>query len=162
MAWFGLVMVRIVLRPDFDVWYVDEFGVADILVQRMSILVGCVALFMTAWRMRHPILLRYSGASFFIYLAHEFPLRAVAERFSDRFLDYGTSCWILTPSVVAICLAMAFVLSERIPRLFAIITGGRMPCHPAPRQMRSAREPLRGEHLIPSSRVTSHCPSANS
>ena len=126
-VWFGLISTRIILRPDFDVWYVNDFGIADLMIQRASILVGCAALFMTSWRLRFPATLRLSGTSFFVYLAHEFPLRAVAERCSERFLDHSTSCWITLPIVTLTCVGSAILLSEYLPRLFTIATGGRMP-----------------------------------
>ena len=127
VVWSGLIASRIYLRADFDIWYVADYGLCDLFLHQASILVGSVTLFMTAWRIRCNFLIRLSGASFFVYLFHEFPLRGVVERFSDRFLEHSTSCWIVTPLVITGCFAAAMLLGRYSPSLVAILTGGRTP-----------------------------------
>jgi surface polysaccharide O-acyltransferase-like enzyme len=125
--WCGLIASRIYVRADFDIWYIADYGFFDLILHQASIIVGSVTLFMTAWRIRCEFLIQLSGASFFVYLVHEFPLRAVVERFSDRFLDHSTSCWIVTPLVITSCFATAMLLNRFAPSLVAMITGGRTP-----------------------------------
>ena len=125
--WSGLIVARICLRADFDLWYAYDFALPDLLLHQASILVGCAALFMIAGRIRCGLLIHVSGASFFIYLVHEFPLRAVVQRLSDRFLDHGTSCWILIPAVLLGCYGAMTLLNRTFPALVAVVTGGRTP-----------------------------------
>ncbi len=125
--WCGLVAARICVRADFDLWYATDYQWADLLLHQASVLVGCIALFMTAWRIRCESLIRLSGAAFFVYLVHEFPLRAVVERFAASYLHHDTSCWIITPIVLTGCFAAAMLLSRFFPSLMAILTGGRTP-----------------------------------
>ena len=131
VLWCGLIFSRVCLRADFDIWYVTDYGWPDLLLHQVSVLVGCVALFMTAWRIRCDRLIQISGTAFFIYLVHEFPLRAVVDRVSDRFIDHSTSCWIVTPVVVIGCYAAALLFGRFFPALFGIVTGGRTPCSAA-------------------------------
>jgi surface polysaccharide O-acyltransferase-like enzyme len=125
--WCGLITARIGLRADFDIWYRSDYSLADLLFHQASVLVGCVALFMIAWRIRCGILIRLSGASFFVYLVHEFPLRAVVERVLDRFVDPSTSCWLALPIVLVGCFGAALSLSRHLPTFVSVLTGGRTP-----------------------------------
>ncbi len=125
--WCGLIASRIYVRADFDIWYVADYGLFDLLLHQASIIVGGVTLFMTASRIRCDILIQLSGASFFVFLVHEFPLRGLVDRFSDRFLDHSTSCWIVTPLVMSSCFAIAILLNRLFPKLVAMMTGGRTP-----------------------------------
>lgn len=127
MVWWMLVATRITVKADFDLWYVTRYGGADLMLHQVSILVGCVALFMIAARLRHPWLIQLSGASFFVYLVHEYPLRPVLRQAADRILDHDISCWIVTPLVVAGCYAAAWYLSRRAPWIYQLISGGRSP-----------------------------------
>jgi len=123
--WCMLVATRVTVRADFDIWYVADYGAADLMLHQASIVVGCLALFMISFRMRHPGLIQLSGASFFVYLVHEFPLRAVVRKLGDRILDHDTSSWIITPLVLIGCFAAAFVLNRYLPSLIGVLTGGR-------------------------------------
>ncbi len=125
--WCMLIVTRITVKANFDLWYVSNYGPADLMLHQASILVGCLGLFMIAFRMRHRRLIQLSGASFFVYLVHEFPLRAVVRKLGDRILDHDTSSWIITPMVLIGCFAAAFFLSRFAPSIVEILTGGRTP-----------------------------------
>lgn len=125
--WCMLVATRITVRADFDIWYVSEYGAADLMLHQASVLVGCLALFMVSFRSRHPGLIQLSGASFFVYLVHEYPLRAIVRQLGDRILDHDTSSWIITPLVLFGCFSAAFVLNRYAPSVVGILTGGRSP-----------------------------------
>jgi len=129
--WCMLVATRITVKADFDLWYVSNYGPADLMLHQVSILVGCVALFMIAWRMRHPSLIQLSGASFFVFLVHEYPLRSVVRQLADRVLDHDTSSWIVTPIVLFGCFAAALILSRVAPSIVGVLTGGRTPAKAA-------------------------------
>jgi hypothetical protein len=126
-GWWMLIVTRITVKADFDMWYVSNYGAADLMLHQTSILVGCIAVYMIAFRSRHPSLLRLSGASFFVYLVHEFPLRAAVDRIADRWLDHDTSCWLVTPLVLVGCFTAALWLSRHVPAVVGILTGGRIP-----------------------------------
>lgn len=133
LVWLSLVGARAVIKPNFDIWYTNEWAIPDLFLHQASILVGCVALYLISWRMRYQSLLYLSGASFFVYLVHEFPLRAVAERISAQIVPESISCWFLTPTVVVSCYALAIVLFKFCPRITGVLTGGRGPALTQPK-----------------------------
>ena len=125
--WCGLIVSRICVRADFEMWYVKDYQLLGLILHQSSIIVGSVTLFMTASRLRFESLIKLSGASFFVYLVHEFPLRGVVDRLEGRFLEHSTACWIVTPLVVIVCFAAAMMLNRFLPSLIPIVTGGRTP-----------------------------------
>ncbi|GAA5508683.1 acyltransferase [Novipirellula caenicola] len=127
IVWIDLIIARIMLRPDFDCWYTTDYSVESLLLHKASILCGCFSIWMVAWKLRHPALVRLSGAAFFVYLIHEFPLRAVLERIIGTMLDKGVWFWVLAPGVTAGCFAAAMLMNRFTPRVIALVTGGRTP-----------------------------------
>ncbi|MCA9137351.1 MAG: acyltransferase [Planctomycetales bacterium] len=125
--WFSLVAIRVWMRPDFDIWYTDVYDFPNLIVHQLSILVGCFALMAIASRIDSHRLQCWSGASFFVFLVHEFPLRAAIELAVERIGDPALSCWLVFPGVVIGCYAFALLTSKRFPVAFALITGGRTP-----------------------------------
>ena len=101
------------------------------MLYQAAIVIGCLTSFAVASRFRWPSLIKLSGASFFVYLIHEFPLRAVVARISEMVLDRSTSCWVVSPIVIFVCYAFALLLSKHCTRLFQFMTGGRTPASAA-------------------------------
>ncbi|WP_442505646.1 acyltransferase family protein [Novipirellula sp. SH528] len=127
IVWFDLIIARIMLRPDFDCWYTADYTVDSLLIHKASIIAGCLSIWMVSWKVRQPSLIRLSGAAFFVYLIHEFPLRAATERVVEPMLDKGAWFWVLFPAVTLGCFTAAMLLNRYIPRAIALITGGRTP-----------------------------------
>ncbi len=126
-CWIAMSILRVACKPNFDLWYTNEWAIPDLLLHQFGIIVGCIALFLLSWRMRFHSVLYLSGASFFVYLIHEFPLRAVAERIGSQVVATSTSCWLLTPAVIVGCYSLAIVLFKFLPRATGVLTGGRQP-----------------------------------
>ncbi|MEM9585652.1 MAG: acyltransferase [Planctomycetota bacterium] len=124
-AWLTAIGLRMVVSPIFDNWYVTEYTLAGLLIQRASIVLGSVCLFRLAWAIRGIIFSRLAGTAFFVYLIHEFPLRAVAERVSDRFVDPDVRFWLLSPLVVIGCFLLAEAMNRWLPWAVEVLTGGR-------------------------------------
>lgn len=127
LSWLVLVAARVGLRPDFDLWYTHDFGVTDLVLHQASIVVGCVAVSAFAVRLSSDRLRRLSGVSFFVFLVHEFPLRAAVDKVVERLGDWPTSCWVVAPCVVVACYAAGLGFSQTFPRAYAFLTGGRTP-----------------------------------
>ncbi len=125
--WLALIGARITVKANFDIWYASAYGPADLMLHQASILVGSAALLMIAFRLRHPRLIQLSGASFFVYLVHEYPLRAVVRHLGDRVMDHDISSWVELPIVLIGCFATAVILSRAAPTAVGILTGGRTP-----------------------------------
>ncbi|TWU33370.1 acyltransferase family protein [Novipirellula artificiosorum] len=127
LVWIGLLIARIMLQPNFDNWYVTEYDIQSLLIQKCSILAGCLAIWSVGYRLRTPLLSRLSGAAFFVYLVHEFPLRAIVQRTAALLTSEPTSFWMITPTVVLSCFVTALLFSRYAPSVFAFVTGGRTP-----------------------------------
>ncbi|TWU26209.1 hypothetical protein Pla52o_00620 [Novipirellula galeiformis] len=127
LVWFDLIAARILLRPDFDCWYVTDYSVESLLIHKASIVAGCLSMWMVCWKLRSPFLCRLSGAAFFVYLVHEFPLRAAVVRIAGPVMDKGAWFWGMFPIVTCGCFAAAMCLNRYAPAVIAWLTGGRTP-----------------------------------
>ncbi|MEM0925617.1 MAG: acyltransferase [Planctomycetota bacterium] len=126
-AWFLLATIRVWIRPDFDVWYVHAYDVPSLIIHQVSIVVGCLSLFWWSSTCRYPSLIRWSGASFFVFLIHEYPLRAFVQIIVERLGDSPLACWIVVPAVVTSSYAFAIWMSQHFSSATAMLTGGRTP-----------------------------------
>ncbi|TWU44092.1 Acyltransferase family protein [Novipirellula aureliae] len=125
LLWFSLILVRLILKPDYDSWYVQQYTITSLLIQKASILCGMVAMWAISWHLRSPLLSRLSGLAFFVYLVHEFPLQTALYRIADRVIEVPMRFWILFPITVIGCFTAGWLLERVLPTAFAIFTGGR-------------------------------------
>ena len=125
-GWLLLVLIRVLSRPDFDIWYSRNCGVIDLLAHKTSILIGCVALFQISWRLRSKWVLYWSSASFFVYLIHEFPLRAAIEKVCEKFVPVEYTLWPTLPMVIIVCFGAAYVMNRYAPFFTGLLSGGRV------------------------------------
>lgn len=150
-VWWTLVALRVVIRPDFDIWYASDYGPVDLILHQTSILVGGCAMFGFAWRLRCEGFVALSGASFFVYLVHEFPLRAVVVKIAEKTIGATYSCWIVFPLVTIGLYAAAFLMARSCPTAYSVMTGGRVPQRPTTRLRQADRPPAvalgKGSHL---------------
>lgn len=123
--WCSLVACRIWVRPNMDFWYASNYGVLDLTLHQLSIVVGCFAMWTLAWRLRQPRVLSVAGLAFFVYLTHEFPLRAIMHRGLDPVLPASVQCWVLIPVVLVLCVSLGKAMARHTPMFLAMVTGGR-------------------------------------
>jgi surface polysaccharide O-acyltransferase-like enzyme len=127
VLWIGLVTLRVWVQPNFDAWYVREYTQTALWTHQTAILFGLAACFAWAGRTSSPAWSKLSGLAFFVYLVHEFPLRAVVERFAATTSLGENSFWITAPVVVSVCFLSGRLVCEIAPTLFQVISGGRTP-----------------------------------
>ncbi len=127
VLWTILVAMRVGLQPNFDAWYVKEYSIATLLLHQIAILVGIAACLAWAGRSESTAWPKLSGLSFFVYLVHEFPLRAVVERFAGMTSLGENSFWIAAPVVTVLCFLCGGMLCQITPTLFQVVAGGRTP-----------------------------------
>lgn len=127
IGWFALIVARIIIRPDFDLWYTDDYDAISLVLFRAATCIGCCVVFVVCQRLRSPWLIQLSGTAFFVYLVHEFPLRAAVERIFDRLDLHEASFWIATPIVSLGCISVAVLLNRMAPAALSTLTGGRTP-----------------------------------
>ncbi len=126
-VWFLLVAARICVQPNFDAWYVTDYTMHSLLLHQVSILVGLAACVGWAGGCTSPAWPKLSGLSFFVYLVHEFPLRAVVVRFVEMTSLDDNSLWIAAPLATVACFLGGWWLNHRLPTWFSRLTGGRTP-----------------------------------
>ncbi len=127
LVWCDLIVTRIFVRADFDAWYLHDYDAASLVLHKFSIVAGCVALFAICGKLRHDHLIRCSGAAFFVYLVHEFPLRAAVERVAQSTMDKPNWFWLTAPAAIILCFTAAILLNRLAPPVIAFLTGGRTP-----------------------------------
>jgi len=125
LLWLGLILVRLVIKPDYDSWYVHQYSLTSLIIHKASILCGMMALWSISWQLRSPIFSRLSGLAFFVYLVHEFPLQTVLYRIADQVIEKPMRFWILYPITGIGCFAAGWLLERYLPTPFAMLTGGR-------------------------------------
>ena len=129
-VWFSLVYLMFLFAD--VVWYDKPF---NLCLHRCGIVAGIVTvLFATRMVLSHErmksLLLWLSGASFFVYAAHE-PLLGIMRTLSLQFLPIQWPyaillIYLLLPlTVIAFLVAVHGVLTVHAPKILSYITGGR-------------------------------------
>jgi len=126
-AWIGLAMMRVAIDPTFDLWYVSNYTFVSLLVQKASIIAGMVALMSVSRWMNADRYRWLCGCSFFVYLAHEFPLREILQRVGTRIVSQDQTFYIAAPAALIACFTLAHLASQWTPRALSLLTGGRTP-----------------------------------
>ncbi len=127
-CFFALLLIfRIFLYPDFDVWYSKDFSSLSLFIYKISILVGCVFLLLISNFLNNNIFLLYfSSFSFFVYLFHLVPISyfkyATSAIFSKQLGFYYNA-----PIAFFMVFSIGVLLSYFMPKLYLILTGGRAP-----------------------------------
>lgn len=127
LVWSDLIVTRMLMQADFDFWYTDQYDLPTLVVHKASIVVGCPTLMMICGRLRHDRMIRLSGLAFFVYLIHEFPLRAAIERVVDSGIGKPAWFWVTTPAALGLCFGFGILLNRVAPSAIAFLTGGRTP-----------------------------------
>ncbi|WP_153557724.1 acyltransferase family protein [Roseimaritima sediminicola] len=130
--WMGVLAARMVIAPEFDLWYVQDYTATGLILQKVGIAIGCVAVLATGGcAARHAApqgwWMRLSSDSFFVYLIHEFPLREALERAGGMVVPVAWRFWLVAPLAILLSFAAAEAASRWTPTLVAVLTGGRIP-----------------------------------
>ena len=128
--WF-VVLYMVLLLADV-IWYTASF---NLCLHRCGIVIGLVAVLYGTKKISvgsslQRSLLRLSGASFFVYAAHE-PLLGIARTLAFQFLPLERSwtmvlIYLLVPlAVILVLVVLHVILRATVPGALRIITGGR-------------------------------------
>ena len=128
--WFVVLYVPLLLAD--VVWYSAPF---NLCLHRCGIVVGLVAVLYLSKRIRagSPLqhnLLRLSGASFFVYAAHE-PLLGIVRTLAFQFLPLELTytmvlIYLFVPlAVIFVLVALHVILRAVVPGALRLVTGGR-------------------------------------
>ncbi len=137
LGWATVLTVRIGIDPELDLWYVQDYTMTSLVLQKLAIVWGCVVLLAGAGSLagdasRAVRWERWAGCSFMVYLIHEFPLREALERLAEQVVAAEVRFWLTAPLALLISFAVARGADVMAPTLTAILTGGRTPGQRSP------------------------------
>ena len=126
--WAICILGRYLLYPTFDIWYETEYTVPSLLLQKVSIIIGCLLVIHLSGRLAHPKAIHLSGFSFFVFLFHFFPLNeAIYTLMRMSQLPQDLWFFIMFPLAVTSVLGAAYLCYRWLPALYALLTGSRGP-----------------------------------
>ena len=125
--WLVIVGYRVHIDPRLDVWYVKEYTPISITLYKIAIVLGIVSLLQfSIYLSSNKLLIYLSGLAFFAYLFHFVPL-SYFRHITNRLVEYEYSFYINFPIALITVFLMAHLIATFLPRIFALLTGGRTP-----------------------------------
>ena len=125
--WVLLIIVRIINKPDFFIWYSSNYTIISLILYKISILCGILVLVIGSYHMRsNRKLLFLSGFNFFVYLYHLFPL-FYFRRITVKLIPVEYSFYL--DYLIAVCVSFyfAWLFYKFFPGFNKIIVGDRTP-----------------------------------
>ncbi|MFZ2267530.1 MAG: acyltransferase [Azonexus sp.] len=124
-VWIILIIIRIYLDPNLDVWYVDHYTTLSVLIYKLHIFVGVFCLFAISYALRGSyFLIGLSGLTFFVYAFHTVPVSYISH-LVKMFVPFHLVFYVNFPLIVIIVFSAAYAVSVYFPRFYSIMTGGR-------------------------------------
>jgi len=125
--WAGLVMLRVHIDPDLDVWYVNNFTIESIILYKLGIIVGLINIFQLSSIIRNNrFLIHASGLTFFVFLFHLAPL-SYFKYFTSIIIEKPYSLYFDFPLGVLLVFGIAHITSRYFANFFTLVNGGRSP-----------------------------------
>lgn len=125
VIWIVFIIIRVLLDPTLDVWYVKKYTTSSVILYKLSILVGIVAVLgLSRFFVSCKLLIRFSGLTFFVYLFHLRPFASVLYAISNN-NEY--SFYIFFPVATMVTFLIAYYLFLYAIPVYNFLTGGRNP-----------------------------------
>jgi peptidoglycan/LPS O-acetylase OafA/YrhL len=125
--WFLLVGARILIKPDFFIWYSSDYTLFSLLLYKGAILLGIPMLFLFSYGLRNREKLLYlSGLDFFVYLYHFFPL-FYFRKLTAFIIPGDYSFYVDFPIALFVSYGLGWLFYYRFSGINRIITGARHP-----------------------------------
>ncbi|WP_395341659.1 acyltransferase family protein [Ningiella sp. W23] len=126
-AWSSLILIRIYIDPTIDLWYVENYTLSSLLLYKLSIIIGLVAIFSLCKPLAFNRTVVYcSGLTFFVFMYHLVPLsyfRILTEKLFTKELSF----FLNFPIALVCSFYAAHVTAKYFPKVFAVLSGGRNP-----------------------------------
>lgn len=120
-SWLALIAIRISIDPTLDVWYVEKYSLASLLLYKMAICLGVVSLIQLSYPAGDYVSLVYlSGHAFFVFLFHYEPLSALVTAVSPSF-------YLAFPLATVLAFMLAELMSRLVAPGYLLLCGGRSP-----------------------------------
>lgn len=133
--WLFLLLVRVYLDPELNVWYTQEYNLFHIALYKLAIIFGIISLMQfSIYLSTNKLLIYLSGLTFFVYLFHLLPI-SYARILTPKIISREYSFYIDYPIVLISIFVSAHFIAKFMPNIFILITGGRTPINALKRQM---------------------------
>lgn len=127
LFWLSILIARIYIDPELDVWYVDKYSASSLILYKVSILISLVSLLQLSFYLTNISLFIYlSGLTFFVYLFHLYPL-AYIKMITGKVVGFPVSFYINFPLATCLVFLMAHIAGKYLPGFYYYISGGRSP-----------------------------------
>lgn len=127
ISWVVLIVWRVSIDPDLDVWYVNRYTVASILLYKMAIIVGIASILQLSAVMRNSRFLVYaSGLTFFVFLFHLVPLIYLTY-FTTKIIGDAYSFYPNFLLAIVLSFSLAHFTSKKLGWFYVLVSGGRHP-----------------------------------
>lgn len=122
-----LSLTRVLIAPDFRVWYgVEGGGTVALSFYKLTIIFGLFSFMPTAKRLNsNKLLLISSPFSFFLFLYHIKPTSTISINLGSLFVADEYLFYIATPLTIIITLFAGWSIARLAPTIYAVISGGR-------------------------------------
>jgi len=125
--WFLLIILRIFIDPDLDVWYVQKYTIISILLYKLAIIIGVISLFQISTLFRNNNFFIYlSGLTFFVFLFHNSPLHRITH-LTDHIITPAYAFYFYFPLIVFLMFLLGYLMSAKMTFLYNLISGNRNP-----------------------------------
>jgi hypothetical protein len=127
VSWMLLNFIRVLMNPDFDLWYASNYTLVSLILHKLAILLGIISLIqISSWFYQSEKLIYLSGLTFFSYLFHLVPL-SYFKTLTSKVISSDFSFYINYPLSVFLVFFLAHVASKYFNQFYMFITGGRNP-----------------------------------
>lgn len=122
-AWLALTFARCLLDPNFNLWYVREFSVKSLLLQKSSIVSGVICILSICYCFKINIPKTVTSISFFVFLFHNYPFVPLSRTLFSNFGEYRF--YVTAPLFACIFIFSGITFRKLLPRIYHFVSGGR-------------------------------------
>ena len=120
-----IAYARLVIEPDFDMWFKDDFTIRPLLLYKFSVLIQTPLLFIVSSYLIYQPILFLGRFTFFVYLFHNFPLSAVVTNIAEALLPKEYAFYLSAPLALTIVFGAAVFSSMYLTPIYNMLTGNR-------------------------------------
>lgn len=122
-AWLAFTFARCVSYPEFDLWYVNEYTIASLILQKASIVSGVISLLCVCYSFKVNLPKSVTSVSFFVFLFHNYPFVPLSRAIFSPLGEYRF--YVTAPLFACLFVIAGITLRKVLPKIYEIVSGGR-------------------------------------
>ncbi|MFB4543009.1 acyltransferase family protein [Enterobacter hormaechei subsp. steigerwaltii] len=123
IAWLSLALIRCSLDPHFDLWYVRDFTIGSLILQKASIASGVACLLLLCYCHKINISKSITSVSFFVFLFHNYPFVPLSRTVFASLGEYRF--YVTAPLFACLFVIAGIAIRKLLPKIYGFVTGGR-------------------------------------